>query len=80
MTERKQKVWFLAKWFGFVWGLPASWKGWVVLVLYLVLVLATALFAPAETRLPVFFILTGMFIIVVVFTGERPVRWRWGKD
>jgi high-affinity Fe2+/Pb2+ permease len=80
MTDRKQKFWFHAKLFGFGWGMPASWQGWVVLVLYLVLVIAAALFAPTETRLPVIFLLTAMFIIVVVFTGERPAKWRWGKD
>lgn len=80
MTDREQKFWFHAKLFGFGWGMPASWQGWVVLVLYLVLVVAAALFAPAGTRLPVIFLLTGMFVIVVVFTGERPAKWRWGKD
>ena len=80
MTDRERKFWFHAKLFGFGWGLPASWQGWVVLVLYLALVIATGLLAPAETRLPAILALTVMFIVVVVFTGERPAKWRWGKD
>ena len=80
MTEQEQKFWFHAKLFGYGWGLPASWQGWVVLVVYLALVIATVLFAPAVTRLPAIFVFTAMLIVVVAFTGERPAKWRWGKD
>ena len=80
MPDCDQKFWFHAKSFGFGWGLPASWQGWIVFVIYLVLAIGTARFAPSDIKLPVIFILTFMFIIVVVFTGERPAKWRWGKD
>ncbi len=80
MPDSEQKFWFHAKSFGFGWGLPASWQGWVVFILYLTLVIGTARLAPSDTKLPIIFVLTVMFIIVVVFTGERPAKWRWGKD
>jgi len=80
MTDRKQKFWFRAKSYGFGWGLPASWQGWVVFALYLALVFATVGLAPDAARLPTIFMLTVMFIIVVAFKGERPAKWRWGKD
>ncbi len=80
MLDNDQKFWFHAKSFGYGWGLPASWQGWVVLVLYLVFVIGTARLAPSDFKLPVIIILTVMFIIVVVFTGERPAKWRSGKD
>jgi hypothetical protein len=35
-TDRND--WFRAKRFGWGWGPPSSWQGWVVLVAYLVLV------------------------------------------
>lgn len=80
MSDQKKKYWFHAKTFGFGWGLPASWQGWVVFAIYLALVIATVFFAPAVTRVPAIFVFTGLLIIVVIFTGERPARWRWGKD
>jgi len=80
MPESDQKFWFHAKAFGYGWGLPASWQGWVVLILYILLVIGTARLGPGDIKLPVISILTVMFIIVVVFTGERPAKWRWGKD
>lgn len=80
MTDNEQKFWFHAKSYGFGWALPASWKGWVVVALFLGLVLAVALFAPDNAKLPGVFVLTVLFIIVVAFKGERPAKWRWGKD
>lgn len=80
MTDENRRFWFYAKSYGYGWGLPASWQGWVVLVLYLALAFTTIRIASDSARWPVVFVLTVLFIIVVVFKGERPVKWRWGKD
>ena len=79
MTNDERPFWFHAKWFGWGWGLPATWQGWLVLVIYFVSIFASIRFAPRETALPVVLLLTVLFIIVVAFKGERPVRWRWGR-
>ena len=79
MGERK--YWFRAKRYGWGWGLPATWQGWLVLALFFILLLAgVVVFPPAIT--------TGAFVVYVLvlvalltgvcwLTGEPP-RWRWG--
>jgi len=80
MDNRDGNFWFHVKSYGFGWGLPASWQGWVSLVIYIALVLTVILFAPQDTKFIFIGVLTILFVILVVFTGERPAKWRWGKD
>ena len=40
---RKANYWFPAKRYGWGWGLPCSWQGWIVMVAYVIL-LVCALF------------------------------------
>jgi hypothetical protein len=80
-TERK--YWFSAKRYGWGWGLPSSWQGWLVLAVFLVsLVFGSFLFPPDTERGPyVAYVLVacGLLIVVCWLKGEPP-RWRWGKD
>lgn len=80
MADKNDKFWFYAKRYGWGWGLPATWQGWLVLLLYTGLVVATACFVPSEVRLPVIVALSVMLVVVIVFKGEKPARWRWGED
>jgi len=85
--NRMKKLWFKRKLYGWGWQ-PASWEGWLVLWLFLVVILGNVLLRydldtepqkndvlrmVAETFGLVFFL-----ILVYVRTGERP-RWQWGK-
>ena len=81
MTEDKQRFWFPAKSYGWGWGLPSRWQGWLVLVVYLAAV-AGILYLVPETRfrVPYLVIATIWLLVIVVFKGEKPLRWRWGKD
>ncbi len=38
----EEKVWFPAKKYGWGWGLPCTWQGWLVAALWLVLLCAGA--------------------------------------
>jgi len=76
------KYWFPAKRYGWGWGLPSSWQGWVVLLAYLVLVLGGIPFVQATNGSIAFvayvMVLTASLIAICWLTGEPP-RWRWGK-
>jgi hypothetical protein len=79
----KPGYWFPAKRYGWGWGLPVAWQGWLVLGVYLGLVAAGVLFLPPH-RAPAAFV---AFIIVLsaLHTGicwlkGEPPRWRWGDD
>ncbi len=81
MPDPRPPYWFPAKRYGWGWGLPATWQGWVVFLAYLVLV--CTLSAPiALYSMPLFFIflavLTTVLITICYAKGEPP-HWRWGK-
>lgn len=76
------RYWFPAKRYGWGWGPPVCWQGWLVLTLFLGLLLAGLWwFPPAPRPLPYVLytpLLNGLLILVCWFKGEPP-RWRWGK-
>ncbi len=80
---RNNPVWFPAKRFGWGWGLPCHWKGWVVFIGFFGAIAATSLkFNPADD--PVAWIarmipITVVFLAICWLKGEKP-RWRWGGD
>lgn len=75
--------WFPAKTYGWGWGLPVRWQGWLVLGAYLTLVLAgIGYFESRGNRSSLWaylVVLTFVLIVIVALKGERPLRWRWGK-
>jgi hypothetical protein len=79
----QKKYWFPAKRYGWGWGFPSTWQGWVVFAVLMALVwLGSVLFPPLER--PTFYVgyvavLCAAFIAVAWRKGEPP-RWRWGGD
>ena len=76
------RYWFPAKRYGWGWGLPSTWQGWVVLLVFFALLGASAyVFLPAQ-RIAAFLVctlvLTVVLVVVCAITGEPP-SWRWGK-
>lgn len=73
--------WFPAKRYGWGWGLPQRWQGWVVLALFLILVCAGIFIFPPRARGLEFFVyitvLVALLVAVCYAKGEPP-RWRWG--
>ncbi|MGA2749045.1 MAG: hypothetical protein ABSG59_09740 [Verrucomicrobiota bacterium] len=81
MQPNQQKYWFPAKRYGWGWGLPCAWQGWVVMVVWLGLGVGGAiLFGPhLEIYIPYVLILAGALFAILWIKGERP-HWRWGGD
>jgi hypothetical protein len=77
----EKKTWFPAKRYGWGWGPPTCWQGWMVLTLF-VLFLAVAAFLFISKYLWLYLlvscILTAVLIGVGYLKGEKPA-WRWGK-
>jgi hypothetical protein len=79
---KTKKYWFPAKRYGWGWGFPCCWKGWVVYAVWFVSLFWGAIFlAPRSTGLFVVYtvVLGTAFFLVVFAKGEQP-RWRWGED
>ena len=79
----EEKLWFPSKRYGFGWGLPTSWQGWVVCVGYLLSIGCPAQFL-IRSMGGAFFIayvvvLTTTFLFVCWKKGA-PLQWRWGDQ
>jgi hypothetical protein len=83
MDEPKPKYWFPAKRYGWGWGFPIRWQGWIVLAAYVLLVaLAGMLLNPERRPLEFTLVVVGLAVLLVLvcwWKGE-PARWRWGGD
>lgn len=78
----QSKYWFPAKRYGWGWGVPATWQGWLALSLYLALIGAGAAVLLPSRRPGVFVgyvaFLSVLLIAVCWIKGEPP-HWHWGK-
>ena len=75
------RYWFPAKTYGWGWGPPSTWEGWLVLLAYLILLPVAVLFFPPDKNMPGFLVsvlvLNGVLIAICFWKGEPP-KWRWG--
>jgi hypothetical protein len=78
------KYWFPAKRYGWGWGFPSTWQGWLVFGVFFALVAAgLALFRvfAQHEALAAFLIyiavLSGVLVVICWLKGEPP-HWRWG--
>lgn len=77
-------IWFKRRLYGWGWY-PATWQGWVVIGVYLILMLIFAFTLDENASrqdvdftfiLPVI-LLTVSLLLICLRKGERP-RWQWG--
>ena len=89
-----QKMWFKAKEYGWGWQ-PASWQGWLVLLVYLVLVIGMAVkvfgplsgsngvlppnFTASVIGFVVFDMVATIMLIVTCYKTGEKPTWRWGN-
>lgn len=80
--NRDDDIWFPAKRYGWGWGLPRVWQGWVVLGLYLLMLGIGVAGIDPERQLGLFLAWTigwsVPFAVVCWLKGEK-LRWRWGR-
>ena len=79
--QHEKNIWFPAKRYGYGWGVPIRWQGWLVLATY-VLLFSIGMLALLEGEHRAYavlyqFALTAALIGVCAWKGE-PARWRWG--
>lgn len=83
-----KKLWFVTKRYGWGWT-PATWEGWLVLVVFVAAMVANALRLggaaqpPVAPAFPVEFVVETAILVAVLIgicyaKGEKP-RWRWGR-
>ncbi len=82
LDERK-RYWFPAKRYGWGWGPPSTWQGWVVLLGFILSATIVGVVFTPDVH-PFRFgagilILSGALILICYLKGEPP-SWRWGSD
>lgn len=77
-----RQYWFPAKTFGWGWGLPITWQGWVVLAAFLALIALGILFLKPATHslaFGVYVLVLVLLLIAVCWIKGEPPSWRWGE-
>ncbi|MGA2585162.1 MAG: hypothetical protein ABSG31_17965 [Tepidisphaeraceae bacterium] len=80
MPEVHRPYWFPAKRYGWGWGLPATWQGWVVVIAWLAIIIGVSPLLTAH-HFPLFFVFMGamaVLLIAICYAKGEPPRWRWG--
>ncbi len=79
----RDEIWFPAQRYGWGWGLPRRWQGWVVLLIYFGLLAVGVRSIDAHTRLAEFLsymLMLNAALIWICWRKGEPPRWRWGGD
>ena len=74
--------WFPAKRYGWGWGPPNAWQGWVVLAIFAILVLVGAVFllpSHGNGAFVAYTVLLCVLLVAVCWTKGEPPGWRWGE-
>jgi hypothetical protein len=81
--QMERQYWFPAKRYGWGWGIPNCWQGWMVLAGFVGLLVVGSFALPPHGYLWAYLgyvaVLCGLLTGVCWLKGEPP-RWRWGDD
>jgi len=79
--SNEPRYWYAAKRYGWGWGPPTTWHGWVVSILIIAAIVAPARFFLRPDRIGKYLVyvavLAAVQLLVCYLTGPPP-RWRWG--
>ena len=81
MKSNKQMYWFPAKRYGWGWGVPSSWQGWMVLAGFIVLFGVGFLIFPPNKELGLLLVYVAILctlLIAICWLKGEPPRWHWG--
>ena len=80
-SEKPPRYWFPAKRYGWGWGLPRTWEGWLTFLAFIVIqsVILCVINPGQQTLLYVSIVAgtAGVLLLICWKKGEPP-RWRWG--
>lgn len=82
MIENEKEKWFPAKKYGWGWGFPITWQGWLFLLLWVLVLFAGIVFLMDQMNSFAFWsfniVMVAILITVCWVKGEKP-KWRWGE-
>jgi hypothetical protein len=79
----EREYWFPTKRYGWGWGIPTTWQGWLVLAAFVVLLIIGSIVLPPGKQIWSYLAYVAVLCVLLIgicwLKGEPP-RWRWGKD
>lgn len=79
--EKDKQYWFPAKRYGWGWGAPCAWQGWVVFAIWLGVAITGAILLAKQIGVFIgFMVVMSAIMLGVCWAKGEPPRWRWGKD
>ena len=80
MPDKKKDYWFPARTYGWGWGLPSVWQGWLVYGIGTVLLAAGVFIFPASHESwPSNYTGVSCLLVAVCWAKGEPPRWRLGE-
>ena len=82
MADKSPSYLFPAKTYGWGWGLPITWQGWLVFLAALGLFACGAFLFSPQDMLVGYIVYEVAIVAALIFICQRkgePTSWRWGK-
>ncbi len=78
--DDEPRYWFPAKRYGWGWGPPRTWQGWVVLLAWLAATTVAAAWLMPRHPLGFLIFLAMMvaLLLLIFYAKGEPPAWRWG--
>jgi len=76
------RYWFPAKKYGWGWGPPTAWQGWVVLLASLLVMAWAAVHLLPRSPGSFGMVTVGTVVVqlIICYLKGEPPSWRWGND
>jgi hypothetical protein len=79
----ERRNWFPAKRYGWGWGIPSTWQGWLVMAAFVALLVLGSIVLHPRTQLWAYLayvVVLGALLCGICWLKGEPPRWRWGRD
>jgi uncharacterized membrane protein YhaH (DUF805 family) len=79
----EREYWFPTKRYGWGWGIPTTWQGWLVLAAFVVLLIIGSIVLPPGKQIWSYLAYVAVLCVLLIgicWRKGEPPRWRWGKD
>ncbi len=83
MDNGRKTYWFPAKRYGWGWGFPSTWQGWITSIVFIVAVTTLPfVIDPNDDTLLFSLSIVGYAVVFlgVCYTKGEPPKWRWGSS
>ena len=80
--KRDNRYWFPAKRYGWGWGPPNKWQGWMVLLVWIAALMAGSVIFRAGhlAGFRGFVVVMALLLVLICYWKGEPPRWRWGDS